>query len=47
MASAFAVLLLGIAFFVYLGARIFSRGLLQFDRTVSFKEMGKMLRRNY
>ncbi len=47
LASAFAALLLGIAFFVYVGARIFSRGLLQFDRTVSFKEMGRMLRRNY
>jgi ABC-2 type transport system permease protein len=47
IASTFAVLMLGVAFFIYLGARIFSRGLLQFDRTISFKEIGKMMRKNY
>ncbi len=47
LVSTYAVLLLGIAFFIYLGSRIFSRGLLQFDRTVSFKEIGKMMRRDY
>jgi ABC-2 type transport system permease protein len=47
LASTFAVLMLGVAFFIYLGARIFSRGLLQFERTISFKEMGKMMRKNY
>lgn len=47
LASTFAVLMLGVAFFIYLGARIFSRGLLQFERTISFKEIGKMMRKNY
>jgi len=47
LASTFMVMLLGIAFFIYLGARIFSRGLLQFDRSISFREMGKMMRKRY
>jgi ABC-2 type transport system permease protein len=47
LASTFAVLMLGVAFFIYLGARIFSRGLLQFERAISFKEIGKMMRKNY
>jgi len=47
IAATFAVLMLGVAFFIYLGARIFSRGLLQFERTISFKEIGKMMRKNY
>ncbi len=47
LASTFTVLMLGAALIVYLGARIFSRGLLQFERTISFKEMGKMMRKNY
>ncbi len=47
IATTFAVLMLGVAFFIYLGARIFSRGLLQFERTISIKEMGKMMRKNY
>lgn len=47
IASTFAAMMLGVAFFIYLGARIFSRGLLQFDRTISLKEMGKMMRKNY
>ncbi|NLA27407.1 MAG: ABC transporter permease [Firmicutes bacterium] len=47
LASTFAVMVLGIAFFIYLGARIFSRGLLQFDRTISLKEIGKMMRKKY
>ncbi|MDD4337300.1 MAG: hypothetical protein PHP20_06595 [Firmicutes bacterium] len=29
------------------GARIFSRGLLQFDRTLSFGEIGRMMRKEY
>lgn len=47
LAAAFAALLLGVAFFIYLGARIFSRSLLQFERTLSFVEIGKMMRKNY
>lgn len=47
IASTFAALLLGVAFFVYLGARIFSRGLLQFDRSISLREIGRMMRRSY
>jgi len=47
LVSTFAVLMLGVVFFIYIGARIFSRGLLQFERTISFKEMGKMMRKNY
>lgn len=47
MASTFAVMMLGVVFFIFIGARIFSRGLLQFGRTVSFKEMGRMIRKNY
>ena len=47
LASTFMVMILGIAFFIYLGARIFSRGLLQFDRSISFREMGKMMRKRY
>jgi len=47
LASTFVVLMLGVVFFIYIGARIFSRGLLQFERTISFKEMGKMMRKNY
>jgi ABC-2 type transport system permease protein len=47
LASTFAVLMLGVAFFIYLGARIFSRGLLQFERTLSVKEIGKMMHKNY
>jgi ABC-2 type transport system permease protein len=47
IASTFTALLLGVAFFVYLGARIFSRGLLQFDRSISLREIGRMMRRSY
>lgn len=47
LASTFTVMMFGVAFFILLGARIFSRGLLQFGRTVSLKEMGKMMRKNY
>jgi ABC-2 type transport system permease protein len=47
LASTFAVLMLGVVFFIYLGARIFSRGLLQFERTLSLKDIGKMTRKNY
>lgn len=47
IASTFAALMLGVAFFIYLGARIFSRGLLQFDRSISLKEIGGMLRKDY
>lgn len=47
IASTFAALLLGVAFFIYLGSRIFSRGLLQFDRSISFGEIVRMMRRNY
>lgn len=43
IAASFTMLLISVAFFIYLGARIFSRGILQFDRTLSFKEIGKML----
>jgi ABC-2 type transport system permease protein len=47
LASTFAVLMLGVVFFIFLGARIFSRGLLQFERTISVKELGKMMHKNY
>lgn len=47
LASTFMVMMLGIAFFIYLGARIFSRGLLQFDRSISIREIGKMMRKRY
>lgn len=47
IASTFTVLLLGVVFFIYLGARIFSRGLLQFDRKISFKEFRRMIRNKY
>ena len=45
--STFVVMMLGVALFVFLGARVFKHGLLQFDRTISLKEMGKMMRRGY
>ena len=47
IASTLAVLMIGVAFFIYLGARIFSRGLLQFERNISLKEIGAMIRRDY
>lgn len=47
IASTFAVLLLGIFFFIYFGARIFSRGLLQFDRSLSFRDVRRMLKRDF
>ncbi len=47
LATTFGALMLGVAFFIYLGARIFSRGLLQFERTLSIKEIGRMMRKDY
>lgn len=35
------------ALFLYLGARIFDRSLLQFERNQSFKEIGRMMKKNY
>ena len=47
IATTFAALMLGLVFFVIFGARIFSRGLLQFDRTLSFREIERMMRKDY
>lgn len=47
IASTLVALMIGVAFFIYLGARIFSRGLLQFERNISLKEIGAMIRRDY
>ncbi len=47
IATTLAALMIGVAFFIYLGARIFSRGLLQFERNISLKEIGAMIRRDY
>ena len=47
IATTFAVLLLGIFFSIYFGARIFSRGLLQFDRSLSFRDIRRMLKRDF
>lgn len=47
LALTFIALMLGVAFFIYIGARIFSRGLLQYERTLSFAEIGKMMRKDY
>jgi ABC-type Na+ efflux pump permease subunit len=47
IAAALVVLLLSVVFCIYLGARIFSRGILQFDRLLSFKEIGRMLKKDY
>ncbi len=47
IASTFVAMMLGLGFFVSFGARIFSRGLLQFDRTLSLGEIGRMIRREY
>ncbi len=47
LAGAFAALVISVVFFIVLGARIFDRGILQFDRTISFKDMRRMLKKNY
>ncbi|NLY38063.1 MAG: ABC transporter permease, partial [Firmicutes bacterium] len=47
IAAALVILFLAVIFCLRLGARIFSRGLLQFDRLLSFKEIGRMLRKDY
>lgn len=45
LAGSFAVLVLSVAIFIVIGARIFDRGILQFDRTISFKDLRQMLKR--
>ncbi|MEW6244482.1 MAG: ABC transporter permease [Bacillota bacterium] len=47
IAAAFAVMVLSVAFFIIAGARIFDRSILQYDRTISLREIGRMLRREY
>ena len=47
IAASLTVLVLSTAFFLYLGARIFERSLLQFERNQSFKEMGRMMKKKY
>ena len=47
LAFTFTLVVLGVAFFIYMGARIFSRGLLQFERSLPVKEIVKMMRKNY
>ncbi|HHX87480.1 MAG TPA: ABC transporter permease [Firmicutes bacterium] len=47
VAASFVMLIISVAFVIYLGARIFSRGILQFERTLSLKEIGKMLKKGY
>ncbi len=47
LAAIFVILMISVVIIIILGARIFNRGLLQFDRTISFKEIRRMLRKNY
>jgi ABC-2 type transport system permease protein len=47
IASTFVVLLLSVVLFVVMGARIFERGILHYDRTISLKEIQRMLKKNY
>lgn len=47
LAGSFAALVLSVAVFIVIGARIFDRGILQFDRTLSFKDLRRMLRKDY
>ncbi len=46
-AATFVVLVLSVAFFIVAGARIFDRSILQYDRAISLREMGRMLNRKY
>lgn len=41
------VLFVAVALFIVLAARVFERGILQYERTLSFKDIGRMLRKNY
>lgn len=47
LALAFMILVATVLAFICLGARIFSRGLLQYERTLSFKEIRRMLKTDY
>ena len=47
IAVTLVVLILSVYLFVYLGARIFSRGILQFERNLSFKDIRRMLKKDY
>ncbi|MEW5784150.1 MAG: ABC transporter permease [Bacillota bacterium] len=47
IAATFVMLVLSAAVFVVLGARLFDRGILHFERNLSFKDIGKMLKKNY
>ncbi|MDQ7789812.1 MAG: ABC transporter permease [Clostridia bacterium] len=47
IAASLTVLVLSTALFLYLGARIFDRSILLFERTLSFKEIGRMMKKNY
>ncbi len=47
LVAAFVALVLSVAVFIIIGARIFDRGILQFDRTISFKDMKRMLKKDY
>ncbi len=41
----FIILIIAVIFFIIIGARIFSRSILQYERTLSFKEIRRMLKK--